>query len=187
MIFQRSPGVPAQNEYESYRPFLRRDFEFRCAYCLRHEFFFGGGEAGEIDHFRPRHLFPHLLNDYQNLCWSCHKCNAAKGGKWPSESQVRQEFRFLDPCADDQADHWQTHADGTLTALTPVGSYTVRHIRLDRPTLVEFRRFLLGLQARVIGIEAALMKADLTPVLRSSLQAELNAAATLLTPPVFSG
>jgi len=93
----------------------------------------------------------------------------------------------LDPCAENQEDHWQTHADGTLTALTPAGRYTVRHIRLDRPTLVEFRRFLLGLQARVIGIEAALMKADLTPVLRSSLQAELNAAATLLTPPVFSG
>ena len=71
MIFRRSFDVRVQGSYTAYRPFLRRDFAFRCAYCLRHEFFFGGGEAGEIDHFRPRHLFPDLLNNYDNLYWSC--------------------------------------------------------------------------------------------------------------------
>lgn len=52
MILQRSLDVPALDEYGAYRPYLRQDFEYRCAYCLRHEFFFGGGEAGEIDHHR---------------------------------------------------------------------------------------------------------------------------------------
>lgn len=161
MIFRRSLDVPALNNYKDYRPFLCRDFEFRCAYCLRYEFFFGGGEAAEIDHFRPRHLFPALLNDYQNLYWSCRKCNAIKGGKWPGAAQVVRGLRFLDPRADDADDHWQTHADGTLTPLTPTGQYTVRHIM-------------------------ALMRADLAPVVRAGLQAELDAAATLLAPPTFS-
>lgn len=186
MIFQRSADVLVQNSYEAYRPFLRRDFDFRCAYCLRHEFFFGGGEAGEVDHFRPRHLFPALLNDYDNLYWSCRKCNAVKGRTWPSADQTERGLRFLDPCGDDQTHHWQAHTDGTLTALTLPGQYTIRHIRLDRPTLVPFRAFLFGLQARVGAIEAALKKADLPPVLRAGLQAELTAAAILLSPPVFS-
>lgn len=186
MIFRRSLDVPALSTYEAYRPFLRRDFDFRCAYCLRHEFFFGGGEAGEIDHFRPRHLFPELLAVYGNLYWSCRKCNAVKGGVWPSAAQTERGLRFLDPCADDQTDHWQAHADGTLTALTSPGRYTLRHIRLDRSTLVQFRAFLFSLQARVSAIEAALEAAGLSPTLRAALQAELTAAATLLSPPVFS-
>lgn len=186
MIFRRSDDVPEQERYEAYRPFLRQDFEFRCAYCLRHEFFFGGGEAAEVDHFRPRHLFPDLENEYPNLYWSCRKCNAIKGGKWPSEAQTERGLRFLDPCAEESDDHWQTHADGTLTPLTPVGRYTIRQIRLDRPTLADFRRFLSGLQARVRDIEAALTKTNLPPLLRAGLHAELNAAATLLYPPTFS-
>lgn len=184
-VFRRSADVPAQDHYEAYRPFLRRDFDFRCAYCQRHEFFFGG-EAGEIDHFRPRHLFPALLNNYDNLYWSCRKCNAVKGATWPNTDQTERGLRFLDPCRDDPAEHWQTRADGTLAALTLPGRYTIRHIRLDRPTLVQFRAFLYGLQARVAAIEAALEAADLSPVLRAGLQAELTAAATLLSPPVFS-
>jgi hypothetical protein len=186
MIFQRSSDVPEQKQYEAYRPFLRRDFEFRCAYCLRHEFFFGGGEAGEIDHFRPRHLFPEMKTVYPNLYWSCRKCNTFKGGKWPSEAQTARGLRFLDPCTEDSDDHWQTRADGSLTPLTPVGQYTVRQIRLDRPTLTEFRRFLFGLQARARDIEAVLDKTNLSPVLRTGLQAELSAATTLLYPPTFS-
>ncbi len=174
------------DSYQAYGPFLRVDFEFQCAYCRRHEFFFGGGEAAEIDHFRPRRLFPELENVYRNLYWSCRKCNAVKGGTWPTDAQMARGLRFLDPCAEDTDDHWRAHGDGTLAPLTPTGRYTIRHLRLDRPTLTEFRRFLCRLQARVRDIEAALTRADLAPVIRIGLQAELDAAATLLHPPVFS-
>lgn len=186
MIFQRSTDVPAQDRYEAYRPFLRRDFDFRCAYCQRHEFFFGGGEAGEIDHFRPRHLFPDLLTTYSNLYRSCRKCNGVKGGTWPSADQTKHGLRFLDPCADDQTDHWQVHADGTLTAFTLPGRYTIRHIRLDRPTLRQFRALIFRLQVRVSTIEAALKEVDLPPALRAGLEAEIKTAVLLLSPPIFS-
>ena len=142
MIFQRSGDIPATNDYEAYRPSLRRDFEYRCAYCLRHEFFFGGGEAGEIDHHRPRHLFPDLIAEYSNLYWSCRKCNAVKSGKWPSKEQVERGLRFLDPCAEDHDDHWAVQAEGALEPLSPVGEYTVVHLRLNRTELTQFRRFL---------------------------------------------
>ena len=126
------------------------------------------------------------MNEYSNLYWSCRKCNAVKGGKWPSEVQMERGLRFLNPCVEDHDDHWQTQADGALTALTPMGRYTIRQIRLDRLTLTQFRRFLFGLQTRVQGIEAALRETNLSPLLRAGLQAELDSAATLLHPPTFS-
>ena len=118
MIFRRTPDVPALDEYAGYRPYLRHDFEFRCAYCLRHEFYFGGGEAGEIDHRKPLHLFPNLRNTYENLYWSCRKCNAVKSGLWPSENQIRRGLRFLDPCTEDHDDHRRTQPDGSLVPTT---------------------------------------------------------------------
>lgn len=35
MIFHRTPEVPALSDYHQYRdPYLRPDFQYRCAYCL---------------------------------------------------------------------------------------------------------------------------------------------------------
>jgi len=186
MIFGRSEGVPAVNGYEAYRPFLRRDFEYRCAYCLRHEFFFGGGEAGEIDHYRPRHLFPDLIAEYSNLYWSCRKCNAIKSSKWPSEEQAGRGLRFLDPCAEDHDDHWVVQADGTLEPLTSVGEYTVIQIRLNRAALTHLRRFLHQTQERIRAIKAALMEASLSPEVHLGLLAEMSAMDVLVHPPVFT-
>jgi hypothetical protein len=41
VIFRRSLDVPSFSDYRQYRdPCLRRDFQYRCAYCLTHEFYF---------------------------------------------------------------------------------------------------------------------------------------------------
>lgn len=186
MIFNRTQAVPMLSEYEDYRPYLCRDFDYRCAYCLRHEFFFGGGEAGEIDHHRPRHLFPALTAEYSNLYWSCRKCNAVKGGKWPSAEQMENGIRFLDPCVEDHDDHWTVQADGTLEPLTLVGRYTIQQIRLDGPTLIEFRALMYRLEERTQEIEAALAGTGLSLEVRASLQAEVAATDLLLRPPVFA-
>ena len=83
MIFRRSPDVPVLNDYRAYRdPYLRPDFQYRCAYCLTHEFYFLQGDGGEIDHYRPLHAknhdFSHLKNVYGNLYWTCGQCNLEK-------------------------------------------------------------------------------------------------------------
>lgn len=58
MIFRRSLDVLVLHNPLDYRDiYLRPDFQFRCAYCLTHEYYFLDGEAGQIDHHRPLHPF----------------------------------------------------------------------------------------------------------------------------------
>ena len=111
MIFRRTPDVPTLSDYRAYRDtYLRPDFQYRCAYCLTHEFYFLQGDGGEIDHFRPLHAkdhdFSHLKNEYSNLYWTCGQCNLEKGNHWPSDAEYAEGFRFLDPCVEDHDDHW---------------------------------------------------------------------------------
>ena len=39
MIFHRSIPKRRYQDYTAYRPLLRHDFQFRCAYCLTQEFY----------------------------------------------------------------------------------------------------------------------------------------------------
>ena len=77
--FVRHENPPYFQNYQDYRPFLRRDFRFFCAYCERNEFVLGGSEFFEIDHFRPVHLFPEHTSRYTNLYYVCGKCADSEG------------------------------------------------------------------------------------------------------------
>lgn len=140
-IFTRRESPPFFADYAKYRGFLQRDFLYRCAYCERSEAYLGGGDFFTIDHFRPKHKFPDLANDYSNLYYSCSKCNGHKWKSWPSPDLERRGFGFADPCLEDMyIDHFEEGGSGTLTALTRCGEYTAQHIRLNRPDLLRWRR-----------------------------------------------
>lgn len=190
MIFRRASDVPAFSDYRAYRDiYLRPDFEYRCAYCLTHEFYFLQGDGGEIDHFRPLgakdHDFSHLKNEYANLYWTCGQCNTEKGNSWPSTAEAADGFGFLDPCAEDHDNHWMAYADGTLMAKTNLGRYTIRMLRLDRQRLNDLRRLLRLYQEKIIVLEAELERRDLGSDRRTALLAHLSDIKPLVTPPVF--
>jgi uncharacterized protein (TIGR02646 family) len=140
-IFRRRESPPDCSNYQGYKSFLRRDFLGRCAYCERTEEYLGGEEAFEVEHFRPRSKFPDLICSYANLYYVCRKCNAHKSETWPSDDRIARGVRFADPCVEDAfADHLHERDDGTLDELTACGSYSNRHIRLDRNELQRWRR-----------------------------------------------
>jgi len=191
VIFRRSADVPQLNDYRRYRDtYLRPDFQYRCAYCLTHEFYFLQGDGGEIDHFRPLHAAEHdfsrLKNEYSNLYWTCGQCNTEKGNVWPAEAEYAEGYRFLDPCIEDHDDHWETHADGTVTAKTNTGHFTIQFIRLNRKRLIELRRLLSAYQQKVAALELELKRRDLTTEQRVLLQAYLADIKGLVEPPVFN-
>ena len=69
---------PVYKNYESYRPWLRDEFMFRCIYCLKRETWGQASGEFELDHFKPQKFNPDKKLDYKNLVYSCQRCNSAK-------------------------------------------------------------------------------------------------------------
>ena len=131
------------SSYSRFRPYLRRDFRQCCAYCLLHEFWAGGERNFEIDHFRPIGKFPHLENEYTNLYYACHVCNAYKWEHFPTPELQAQGIGYVDLCADNFEKHYTLQPDGVLEPHTPSARYTLTILHLDSPHLVALRRFAL--------------------------------------------
>jgi 5-methylcytosine-specific restriction endonuclease McrA len=74
----RRHGPSGYSTYESYRPWLRDEFVFRCAYCLLRESW--GRYTGEfdLDHFIPQTRDASRIADYENLVYCCHGSNSKR-------------------------------------------------------------------------------------------------------------
>lgn len=71
----RRHGPKGYADYQSFRPWLRDEFSFRCVYCLIREQW--GRVTGEfdLDHFTPQSCRPDQMAEYDNLLYACHTCN----------------------------------------------------------------------------------------------------------------
>jgi len=189
MVFIRTVPPRKYADYTRYRPYLRKDFRYRCAYCLRQEGHNGGEANFCIDHHRPmRGPFgrPDLQRDYANLYYVCCECNENKADHWPTEAELQQGLRFIDPCqpGDDHDLHWRFHPDGSIQSLTNVGKYTEVILLLWRPQLQHWRAAMYQLQQKADEIEQVLLPL-LSPEDRAELQNELLAIKAEIDPPVF--
>ncbi len=130
----RRHGPQGYAVYESYRPWMRDEFTFRCVYCLRREQW--GRVQGEfaIDHFLPVASHPKRRTDYDNLVYACSTCNAAKS-----------DMTLPDPCTILTAPAVAVTADGVLQAHTPEARKLIRKLGLDERPATEFRFLWLGI------------------------------------------
>lgn len=76
---------PSDRYWSRFNSDLKMAFQGICAYCERRE-------QGEIDHFRPKSRYPHLVYIWSNWIYACPTCNRRKHEKWPP-------YGFVDPCA----------------------------------------------------------------------------------------
>lgn len=129
----RSVGQPQRASYRDHKPQLRADFLQCCGYCGDEDRFYGGLPGYQVDHFAPHSLFPNLLTTYTNLVYACPYCNRGKSNKWigtdPAVSHNDDEG-FVDPCLAAFDDHIDRDDEGNFTAITPVGAYMIKHLRL---------------------------------------------------------
>lgn len=129
----RKHGPAGYAAYETYKPWLRDEFVFRCAYCLVRERWYPNGPASfSVDHFVPQIIASHRVLDYENLIYACVGCNSAK-----------RDRTVLDPCQEIMSKHLQVNEDGTIEALTPEGAEHIEVLRLDDPQLTGFRGRML--------------------------------------------
>ena len=114
--------------YESYRPWLRDEFAFRCVYCLKRETWGQVTSEFELDHFEPQALNPELRLDYLNLVYACRRCNAVK-----RDQTVADPFRVL------RSQHVTTHPDGSLRPHDRETERLIRQLDLNSPRLLSWR------------------------------------------------
>ncbi len=128
----RKHGPHGYMNYEPYRSWLRDEFSFRCVFCLSREQWGLIGGVWDIDHFAPQHSNPQRKLDYDNLLYTCHTCNSAKGG------QV-----VPDPCEVAFGECVEVHTDGTIRALNEDGEILIAALRLDNEDYTRFRHLMI--------------------------------------------
>jgi HNH endonuclease len=121
-------GPAGYASYESFRPWLRDEFTFRCVYCLKRETWGQMTGEFELDHFQPQSLVPHLSLDYFNLVYACRRCNSVK-----LDQQIDDSLKILSP---------QTAVvllDGTLASHHLEAKRLIQQLDLNSPKLRKWR------------------------------------------------
>ena len=117
---------------------LKRDFDNRCAYCMRKIY---TDSEMEVDHFNPRKKKSTRQN-YSNLFLADSHCNKAKGKKWPTKAARRRGIRFLNCCKEIDYggvvfEEPDTHI---LVGTTDAARYHILQIDLNNDDLIALRK-----------------------------------------------
>ena len=178
---KRGPAPLVQLKRTTYRkalPELRRDFEDRCAYCMRR---IGTETEMQIDHFDPRQKNS-KLQVYSNLFLADAHCNGAKGDIWPTPEEQAAGCRFLNCCDEEDygRDIFEDLKTHKLVGTSPAAIYHINMIDLDDPGLVEARRFRSEIMTK---LERARDKAKSDPEIMEAVE-KLSEMARGLIPDI---
>ncbi|MBW3600692.1 MAG: HNH endonuclease [Planctomycetes bacterium] len=95
----------------------------------------------EVDHIRPQAHGGATV--YENLAWTCFRCNNAKGSNLAGiDNETDEVERLLHP----RRDEWEAHFewDGPrIVGRTPIGRATVAALDMNAPSRVAFRQQLI--------------------------------------------
>lgn len=128
---------PQQAKYSDYKPFLKKDFGGRCAYCNLSDKAIT--TPFEVDHFIPRASFKDyrmdLDTDYNNLVYSCKKCNIAKSHQFSGDiySETPTNDLFYDPVLVDYNDIFYRNSWGAIDSDDHKGKDSIVRLKLYRP------------------------------------------------------
>lgn len=135
-VHVRRHGPLGYANYQSYKPWLRDEFQFRCVYCLwRERWYPVGEESYSVDHLESRAAAPGHECDYDNLVYACCRCNSLKA----------DARGVLDPCRQAHGHHLSVFANGVIHGLTTEGRELIEVCRLNQPRITDARRRLLEL------------------------------------------
>jgi len=125
---ERRHGPAGYSAYESFRPWLRDEFLFRCAYCLKREVWGQVTAEFELDHFQPRSLASNRRTDYFNLIYCCRRCNL-----WKTDQSIDDPLQHL------AEETILVYPDGSVTGRTLEARRLIAQLDLDSPRMREWR------------------------------------------------
>ena len=103
------------------------------------------GVSFEVDHIIPKALGGETR--LENLCLSCPACNRYKANRIEG---VDPESGEIAPLYNPRTQKWEEHfawsEDGTqIMGLTAIGRATIATLRMNRPSIVQLRRYWVAL------------------------------------------
>jgi hypothetical protein len=125
---ERVHGPAGYASYESFRPWLRDEFTFRCVYCLKRETWGEVTGEFELDHFQPQSLAPDLSLDYLNLVYACRRCNL-----------VKLDQSAKDPLMGLSSEFVVVLPDGVVASDEPQARRLIHQLDLNSPKLKKWR------------------------------------------------
>lgn len=151
---------PQYDEPELYRKYVSEKCNFACVYCTVTESE-SCGATFNLDHFRPKKLFPKLYSDCSNLRYACPRCNSYKRARWIAETDgcirdcdsctskvcTKDIDRFIDVLNENPEDYIELDQDQIIRPInnSNVGSYSILSLRLNREQLIKLRKTRLYL------------------------------------------
>ncbi len=96
--------------------------EDRCMYCE-------DSAASEIDHFRPKHLYPELTFAWHNYLYACSTCNRFKGARFGVLSSASRQF--VEPKRRREGEVALPEATRTAMLIDPRREDPMRFLALD--------------------------------------------------------
>ena len=129
--------VAGKKRYSDYREDLRKDFLYSCAYCSMMEYE-SNAIRFEIEHYLPQKHHPELKNEYDNLMWSCEKCNSFKGDYAPDELARKRDNVIIKIDEEDPRQHIEL-SGLRLESKTHKGEFNIEILDLNRQHLRRLR------------------------------------------------
>jgi HNH endonuclease len=117
----------------SIREQVRQRAQCACEFCGITEVDAGGMLT--IDHFQPRSKAG--SDALENLIYACIGCNQYKQDYWPLTEIAPT---LWNPRQESASQHFVEQEDGQLTALTAIGVFTIKRLRLNRSQLIAARK-----------------------------------------------
>lgn len=135
------PQAEGRFGYRKYKPCLRWEFGFTCAFCLVHECDLSRVQTRNlgrwwIEHFELASASPERVNDYENCYYCCDMCNAARA----SHPARTESGNLLDPCSVSWNSHFEL--EDCVLRCSPADAdavYTERIYDLNALDKVRFR------------------------------------------------
>lgn len=111
----------------------------RCMFC-------SGSESSQVEHFRPKAVFPLEAVKWENFLWSCSICNQSKSDRFPPDTEPGEpiinpvdedvwSFFFIDEFGN-LAARWCSDTNG----IDARAAKTIEILALDRDALQDTRQ-----------------------------------------------
>ena len=140
--------------------------------------FCSGSEASDVEHYRPKTVFPALAMTWLNYLWSCTPCNRGKGIHFPPDTEPGE--RLLNPLDDDVWAYFFIDEFGILTprfdqasnSLDERAVSTRDFLDLNREAVQESRKMRLEDLKSQVG--ETLQLASLGKITKAQIRAKIS-------------